>query len=212
MNKLIINLIHIKSTRLHPDGFQTRTPALVVDGTPQWTPALVKRFPQTHAALPLHFHSCWPHDTEFRRVACGQELIIDLFFYFTEMWARTHLPPPPITHLNQSPVGSLYTVHPSYAYLILCRTFGTYSADYTGLEAFGYKNSIPVASHLLFVMFPENMNCVSFHTLHSTSQGDRSYTFFPHYIKKSFRICHHYPIPRTPCSFLQWVDVCSSNV
>lgn len=41
LNKLIINPNHMKSSRLHPDGSQSRTAGLVVS-TPHWALALVK--------------------------------------------------------------------------------------------------------------------------------------------------------------------------
>lgn len=179
----------LKSSGWRPDGSQTNTAALVVVSTPHWTPALMKRFPQTRAAPSLHFPSCvcafvvdaFDHTTPNPEVLyVGRSmLIIDLGFYSLKPWGRTYiclLVFSSDTHPTWSPAGYTHTVHQQHAYSRRCGKFCKYNLDDTGLDAFGCKSSIPAASRLLFVMLPEKIVGATFHTLHSTSWGDWSYS------------------------------------
>lgn len=55
LNKLIINPNHMKSSRLHPDGSQSRTAGLVVS-TPHWALALVKGRGEKNVVFFLLWH------------------------------------------------------------------------------------------------------------------------------------------------------------
>ncbi len=163
------------------------TAALVVVSTPHWTPASMKRFPQTHAVSSLHFLSSvcsphvWPYDTESRSVLCEQERADNWLkvYYFPETWGRTHLPACiSLRHPSNPMSGRLHIRSPS-TLLLAENGQKTPKVQFTlhTFDAFGYKNSIWAATHLLFVILPENMVCEPFHTWHSTSWGDCSYCF-----------------------------------
>lgn len=108
------------------------------------------------------------------------------------MWARTYFPFPCVTYLNQSSVGSL-SIHRMLTWYCVERLERTAQAQ--GQGSFGYTQQQP-ANHL-FVMLPENV-CPLYFTQHFMRR--LKLFFLPYYIKKSFCISHHYPIPSTPCS------------
>lgn len=177
VSDLIINLNHMKSSGLHPDGSQNqgwccyaRHASLNI--CPGEKVPLKHKPTCPHLLLLVRARSrqVWPHVTRSRNVAFGQLAppIMVLFFVSSPLfWITSHdrfgfLHS--VTHLKQSPAGCKHTLPPLCS--PLTAKFRGYNIDATYFDAFRYKN---IAAAPLWI-------CSASFTLQSTSSGDWTYS------------------------------------
>lgn len=195
----------MKSSRLLPDGSQSRTAALVVVSMPHWRPAPMKRFPPCGVASAFSFLCvCGRHidhtilNPEVLYVGRSM-LIIDLGIYSLKHEAEhiCLLVFHSVTQLTQSPAVCIYTVY-IHCMTGLYRKFWKDNLDFVGVDGYKSSNQLQFTSYLWCFQRKYSVSLFIFYTaLHEDIEA----ILLPSQHKIVFSLRHHYPIPRTPCSF-----------